>query len=183
MGTASWFFLASVALLLQPKLTLFGCPLNLTIALVYAFGIKTAPHQPAASGSSDVLPEIRGTAFGAGIGLIEDVMTGSILGPNLLSKGLAGFVSTMVYREIFFQWESAVGGVVLAVLTLLDGLLVIWTRELFSNLYAGGPAVANLIIVQSIINIPLGLMLRPEKKISDERFGEKFAWFRRRRYI
>jgi hypothetical protein len=178
MAMIAWFFLAAAALLLQPKLALFDCPLNLTLALVYAFSIKTAPHQPAASGSSDVTPEIMSAAFGAGIGLVEDVMTGFILGPNLLSKGLAGLVSSLVYREIFFQWESVLGGVVLAVLTMLDCLVVIAARQLFSNASIGGPAVANLLIIQSIMNIPLGLVLRPGHQIP----GPKFRWFHKRRY-
>jgi len=173
-----WVFFAAFALLLQPKLALFDCPFNLTLALVYAFGIKTASRQPAASSSDDVTREIRSTLFGAGMGLMEDAMIGSIIGPNLLSKGLAGFMSSIVYRDVFFQWESVVGGVVLAVLTLLDGIVVITARQLFSNTASGGPVVVELVIIQAIMNIPLGLILKPEQNIATSRF----SWFHRKRY-
>ncbi len=178
MTQIGWVLFAALALLLQPKLSLFDCPFNLTLALVYSFGIKTASHQPAASGSDDVTPEIRSTIFGAGIGLIEDAVIGSLIGPNLLSKGLAGFMSSIVYRDIFFQWESVLGGVVLAVLTLLDGLVVIAARQLFSNMAIGGPAVVELLIIQAIMNIPLGLILKPGQNIA----VPGFSWTRRRRY-
>jgi hypothetical protein len=173
-----WVFITAFVLLLQPKLALFDCPLNLTLALVYVFGIKTASYQPAASGSDDVTPEIRSTLFGAGVGLIEDAMIGSIIGPNLLSKGLVGFMSSIVYRDIFFQWESVLGGVVLSVFTLLDGLVVIAARQLFSNMTIGGPAVVELVIIQAVMNIPIGLVLKPGQNIITPRR----IWTREKRY-
>ena len=173
-----WVFFTAFVLLLQPKLALFDCPLNLTLALVYVFGIKTASYQPAASGSDDVTPEIRSTLFGAGVGLIEDAMIGSIIGPNLLSKGLVGFMSSIVYRDIFFQWESVLGGVVLSVFTLLDGLVVVAARQLFSNTAIGGPSVVELVIIQAIMNIPIGLVLKPGQNIVTPRR----LWIRGKRY-
>ncbi|HTZ18268.1 MAG TPA: hypothetical protein VMB78_07495 [Dissulfurispiraceae bacterium] len=177
MSPTTWLFLAFFALLFQPKLALFDCSLNLTIVLVYAFGIKTAPPQPAASGSGDVAPEIASTAFGACIGLIEDVMTGLIIGPNLLSKGLAGLASSIMYREIFFGWGSVSGGVVLAVLTLMDGLIVLAARQLFSNTIMSGSIAANVVIMQAIMNIPFGLILRPGQNTRTTK------WFYGKRYI
>jgi hypothetical protein len=173
-----WVFFTALVLLVQPKLALFDCPLNLTAALVYVFGIKTASYQSAASGSDDVTPEIRSTLFGAGIGLIEDVMIGSLIGPNLLSKGLVGFMGSIVYRDIFFQWESVLGGVVLPLLTLVDGLVVIAARQLFSNMAIGGPAVVELLIIQAIMNIPIGLVLKPGNNIAPP----KRLWIHGRRY-
>jgi len=178
MAPIAWFCFAAVILLLQTKLALFDCPLNLTVALVYVFGIKTASHQPAASGSDDVTPEIRSTLFGAAIGLIEDAMIGSLIGPNLLSKGLVGLMSSIVYRDIFFQWESVLGGVVLTVLTLLDGIIVIAARQLFSNMAIGGAAAVELVIIQAIMNIPLGLVLNPGQNIATPRR----SWIRAKRY-
>jgi hypothetical protein len=178
MAPMVWFFFTALALLLQPKLALYDCPLNLTLALVYAFGIKTASHQSAASGSDDVTPEIRSALFGAGIGLIEDAMVGSLIGPNILSKGIAGFMSSIVYRDIFFQWASVLGGVVLPVLTLLDGLVVIAARQLFSSTTIGGPAVIELVIIQAVMNIPIGLVLSPGHNVATPRR----SWIRGRRY-
>lgn len=166
MAIAVWALLASLALLLQPKLSLFDYPLNLTLALVYAFGMRTAFQQPGAFGFADVTAEIRSTVFGACIGAIEDAMSGSLIGPSLLSKGLAGFISSIMYRDIFFRWESVIGGVVLFFITFLDGIVVIAARQLFSNMAIGGHAAVDLVIMQAIMNIPLGLMLRPGQKAS-----------------
>jgi cell shape-determining protein MreD len=174
-----WFLFIALALLLQPKLALFDCPLNLTLALVYAFGIRTATQQTAASGSEDVAPEIRSTLFGAGIGFVEDAMIGSLIGPNLLSKGLAGFISSIVYRDIFFQWESVLGGLVLPLLTLLDGLVVIAARQLFSNTTLGSFTAVELVVIQAIMNIPFGLFLNPRYNIATPRH----SWIRGKRYI
>jgi cell shape-determining protein MreD len=178
MAPIVWVFITAIILLIQPKLALFDCPLNLTLALVYVFGMRTTAYHPAASGSDDVTPEIRSTLFGAGIGLIEDAMIGSLMGPNLLSKGLVGLMSSIVYRDIFFQWESVLGGVVLTVLTLLDGIIVIAARQLFSNMAIGGSAAVELIIIQAIMNIPLGLVLKPGQNIATSRR----SWIRGKRY-
>jgi len=177
MSLAVWIFLAFFALLFQPKLALFDCSLNLTIVIVYAFGIKTASPQPAASGSGDAAPEIASAAFGACVGLVEDILTGLIIGPNVLSKGLAGLAGSIVYREIFFGWSSVLGGVVLAVLTLLDGITVLAARQLFSGTTISGSVFVDVVVMQAIMNIPFGLVIRPGQNM------RALKWFYGKKYV
>jgi hypothetical protein len=178
MTLAVWFIVAILALLFQPKLSLFEYPPNLSVAVVYAFGIKNALQHSAASSSADVSSEIKATIFGAAVGLIEDCMTGSMIGPNILSKGLTGFISSFVFRDIFFLWESSLGSIVLCLLTMADGIVVVGSRLLFSNTVIGGRAVVELIIIQAIMNIPIGLLVKPGQK---ETVTEQ-TWFRGRKY-
>lgn len=178
MTLAVWIIAAILALLLQPKLSLFEYPLNFSVAVVYAFGIKKAMQHSSATGSANVSAEIRATIFGAAVGLIEDCMTGSMIGPNILSKGLTGFISSFVFRDIFFLWESSLGGIVLCLLTMADGIVVVGSRLLFSNTVIGGRAVVELIIIQAIMNIPLGLLVKPGQKDAEM----EQVWSRRRKY-
>ncbi len=184
MSIAVWLLIAFFVFIFQPKLSLFDYPLDLTIVLVYAYGIRSAMQQSAAVGFTDVTPELRSTAFGAFIGAIEDAMAGSLIGPNFLGKGLVGFISSFIFREIFFQWESVTGGIVLFFLTLLDGCVIIAMRLLFSNMVIGGSAAVELIIIQAIMNIPLGLFIGPGQRDSEagfmrrlgRRFGHKYGY-------
>lgn len=178
MTLTVWFCLAILALILQPKLSPFEYPLDLSVAVVYAFGLKKAVQQSAAAGSADVSAEFKATFFGVAVGLIEDCMTGFMIGPNILSKGLAGFISSFVFRDIFFLWESSLGGIVLCLLTMADGVLVVGTRLLFSNAAIGVRAAGELIIIQAIMNIPIGLLVNPGQKEAST--GK--TWFPRKKY-
>ena len=178
MTLAAWIVVTTLVLLFQPKLSLFAYPLNLSVAVVYAFAIKNAMQHSTATGSSDVSSEMKATFFGAAVGLIEDGMTGSMIGPNVLSKGLTGLISSVVFRDIFFLWESSLGGIVLCLLTMADGVVAVGTRLLFSNTLIGGRAAAELIIIQAIMNIPIGLLVKPGRKEA----APAQTWFRGRKY-
>ncbi|HMK55261.1 MAG TPA: hypothetical protein VK448_01335 [Dissulfurispiraceae bacterium] len=174
---AVWIGVAILVLIIQPKLSLFEYPLNLSVVVVYAFAIRQSMQQSAAVGSGDVSTEIKATIFGAVVGLLEDGMSGSAIGPNLLGKGLVGLMSSFVFRDIFFQWDSSLGSIVLCILTIADGLIVIGLRLLVFNAVVSGWATAELIAMQAIMNIPLGLLIKPGQKEAAER-----SWFQKRRY-
>ena len=105
-------------------------------------------------------------------------MTGSLIGPNVFSKGLVGFISSFVFRDIFFLWEASLGGIVLCLLTMVDVTVAIGSRLLFSNILIGGRALFELIMIQAIMNIPIGLLVKPGQK--DVASGQ--IWFRGRKY-
>jgi cell shape-determining protein MreD len=165
MTVITWICLAALAILVQPLITVFDFPLNLTVVLVYVFAIKAPPLQSASTSFTDVKTEIRGSAFGAGIGLIEDVMSGSVLGLNVLSKGLTGFISSIVFRDIFFQWTPIIGGAVIFALTLIDGLILILTGHFITGTPVRSLEVAEMLLVQALLNIPLGFIIRPGQKV------------------
>jgi hypothetical protein len=61
---------------------------------------------------------------------------------------------------------------------MADGLVVVGSRLLFSNTVIGGRAVVELIIIQAIMNIPLGLLVKPGQKDAEM----EQVWSRRRKY-
>lgn len=162
----AWVCAASLAILFQPKITIFDFPLNLTIILVYAFAIMAPPLQSASMSFTDVSAEIRGSSFGAAIGLIEDAMSGTIPGLNVLSKGLIGFVSSIIYRDLFSQWTPLIGGIVLFVLTLVDGIIVILTGYFIAGINIGGTTAIQMIFIQAVINFLLGCLIKSGQKIA-----------------
>jgi hypothetical protein len=170
MSILAWGTASALAILLQPKLIIFDFPLNLTVALVYAFAINAPPLQSASTSFTDVSAEIRGSAFGAGIGLIEDAMSGSIIGLNMLSKGLTGFISSMVFRDIFYQWTPLIGCIVLFVLTLFDGIVLVLAGQFIAGVSHRSFNVIDVVLIQAVYNIPLGLFIRSGQKMASMKY-------------
>ncbi len=165
-----WVSAASIAILFQPKITIFDFPLNLTIAVVYAFAIMAPPLHSASMSFTDVSAEIRGSAFGAFIGLIEDAMSGTIPGLNVLSKGLLGFVSSIIFRDLFSQWTPLIGGIVLSVLTLLDGLIVILVGTFIAGINISGMSAISMIFMQALTNFFIGCLIKSGQKIASMKY-------------
>jgi hypothetical protein len=164
---ASWALAALFALLLQPKITFFGFPINLTIALVYVFAAKTLATLPSGLSFTDVTAETKAAAFGAAVGLIEDMMSGVIPGLNLVSKGLLGMLSVVIFRDFISQWTPAIGAAVIFSLTMLDGIIVVTSSQFVMDIDISEYAALQMMFVQAIINLPLGFIFRCGHKISD----------------
>ena len=165
-----WISVASIAILFQPKITIFDFPLNLTIAVVYAFAIMAPPLHSASVSFTDVSAEIRGSLFGGGLGLVEDAMSGTMPGLNVLSKGLLGFLSSIIFRDIFSHWTPLIGAIVLFVLTLLDGIIVIVTGMFIAGISISGFSAVQMIIIQALANLFLGAMIRSGQKIASMKY-------------
>src|SRR5208337_172963 len=133
---------------------------NLTVVLVYYFGLKS--HQRNAdrdfSGSKS---ELESVAFGVIIGLMEDVISGSIIGPGLLSKGLLGLMTPVVFTDMIFKWTPLWGAIIVVIFTLFDGMVVVSSRIMFTGIHVTGALLFQAMCVQSVLNIPFGILLRP----------------------
>jgi hypothetical protein len=164
---AGWAAAALLAFLLQPKITVFGYPLNLTMALVYVFAARTVSLQPGGPSFTDVTAETRVALFGAVIGLIEDMMSGSIPGVNMMSKGLLGLFIVFLYRDIISQWTPVIGAVALFLVTVLDAAVVVTVSQLATDMDINEFAAAQMALAQAAINIPLGCFFRFGQKVSD----------------
>ena len=70
------------AFLLESRISIFGAQPDLAAAIAYYFGLKNG--------------ETKGLLFGSFIGLIGDSLSGGILGPNILGKGMVGFFSAFM---------------------------------------------------------------------------------------
>ncbi len=144
-----WAMIAFLIFLLQGSISLFNITPNLTAALACYAGIKKR--------------EIKGMFLGSLIGIVEDSLSGAFLGPNLLSKGIIGYLSSFVYSK-FFVWTPVLGIISISLLTLTDGFIVFMSRSIFDKMPASSSAAALIIILQSLLNAPLGIFLKPEDK-------------------
>jgi rod shape-determining protein MreD len=149
-----WALVVAFIFLLQGSISFFDVTPNLTAALACYAGIKKR--------------EIKGMFLGSLIGLIEDMLAGPFLGPNLLSKGLIGYLSSFIYSK-FFIWTPLLGVISVSVLTLTDGFIVFMSRSIFAKMPAGSGSAAFIIIFQALLNAPLGIFLRPNEYESRQR--------------
>jgi rod shape-determining protein MreD len=116
---------------------LFDVTPNLTAVLACYAGIKKG--------------EVKGMFSGSLIGVVEDSLSGAFLGPNLLSKGLIGYLSSFIYSR-FFVWTPALGIISISLLTLTDGFIVFLSRSIFDKMPANIGAAAFIILFQSLLN-------------------------------
>jgi rod shape-determining protein MreD len=142
--TAAIFF----ALLLQGRVSLLGVVPNLTILVVYYSGIRYG--------------ENRGLLTGILIGYLEDSLSYSIIGPNLLSKAMIGFFSAFFVSGGLFRWTTVFGIVAVSGLTMADNMTVFLVRTIFDKMPVNFSNVLSISVMQALINGPAGIFLRPK---------------------
>jgi len=135
-----------LAFLLQIKISILGVSPDLTAAVAYYFGIT--------GGST------KGVLFGSLIGAIEDSVGGSILGPNLLGKGLVGFFSSFMSGSPL-RWTPFLGIVSLAILTLMDGSIILLSRAIFDAMPTSLSSGILTLLGQGLFNGVIGIFIRP----------------------
>ncbi len=142
-----WIVIILFTFFIEERLSIFHVAPNFTILLVYYVGITKGGTE--------------GLFFGSIIGAIQDSISSAFLGPNLLSKGIVGYFSSFMSGS-FFRWTPLLGAIGIGVLTIVDDTVVFATRSFFDRMPTGIKAAAFKIIIQSLINVPLGLFLRPK---------------------
>lgn len=130
---------------------------NIVLALVYIFSILTISER---TGFASARPEAKATLFGASAGLLEDILAGSIIGPSMLSKGMAGYLSCYLFSDLIFIWTPLWGSLAIGLLTLLDGFIIVTLRNTFSDMYLSGPGSFASVFYQALLNVPLGILVR-----------------------
>lgn len=142
-----WLFLSVLAaFIVHSQVSFWGVAPNLTVVVAYAVGIYAGPA--------------RGVLLGSAIGMLEDSITGNILGPNLLGKGMAGFLASFNTGSLF-RWTPFLGMLSLFSLTLLDGVVVWSSRTIFETSPATMSRGFFTILMQGMMNITIGIFLRP----------------------
>jgi rod shape-determining protein MreD len=144
-----WIVLVFLTVIIQASLSLLDITPNLTVVLAFYAGMKYG--------------DIKGMFIGAFIGIIEDSLSGSLLGPNLLSKGLVGYTASFLYNR-FFMWTPLLGMVSISLFTFADSFMIFILRSIFNRMPAGTGAAFTIILIQSLFNAPLGLFLKPKKE-------------------
>ena len=143
-----WLAITFLVFIVQGSVSIFDVTPNFTAVLACYAGIRKR--------------EIKGMFFGAVIGTIEDSLSGSFVGPNLLSKGLIGYLSSLVYSR-FFMWTPLLGMISIFVLTSIDGAVVFIARSFFDKIPVSIGSAAFIILIQSLLNAPLGILLKPKE--------------------
>lgn len=158
-----WLLFIIFAFILQTQISSFGYSLNFIILVVYAFVLHIVKKPTKKEEFPAGEWEIKGTAFGASIGILDDIISGSIIGPSFLSKGLVGFFSAVLFGNVFFRWTALLGIIVIFFLTIFDGLIQIVLRMIFSDIKISIYNVTQMILLQALINIPFGILLKPDE--------------------
>lgn len=136
-----------IAFVLQTKVSIFGVSPALTVALAYYFGINNS--------------SAKGLLFGSMIGMVEDSIAGSMIGPNLLGKGMVGFLSPYMFGRLF-RWTPLFGMIGLFMLTIMDGLAVFLSHIMFKAVHVPTNKVIAMLLIQGLINSVFGIFLRPK---------------------
>ncbi|MEW6416748.1 MAG: rod shape-determining protein MreD [Nitrospirota bacterium] len=146
-----WASIIFLTFIIQESVSLFNITPNLTLVLVFYVGIRKG--------------EARGIFFGSLIGIVEDSLSGTLLGPNLLSKGLVGYLSSLTYSR-FFIWTPLLGIISISALTLIDSSIVFISKSIFDKIPSGIGAAFFAIVIQSVLNAPLGILFRPKDALN-----------------
>jgi rod shape-determining protein MreD len=141
-----WALIIFFTFVVQGSISLFDITPDFTVLLVCYVGVKKG--------------EVKGMFFGALIGILEDSLSGAFLGPHLLSKGLLGYLSALLYSR-FFIWTPLLGIISAAVLTLADGFMVFILRSIFDRMPGSIGAALLIITLQALLNAPFGFLMKP----------------------
>lgn len=143
-----WSLIIFLSFFLQGRISVLGISPDLTALLAYYAGIKYR--------------ETKGLLLGAVIGALEDSISLSILGPNMLSKGIIGFSSSVFITGGFFRWTPLLGIIFISLLTLIDKSVVFLSRSLFDNMPATFSTALFVSLMQALLNAPAGIFIRPK---------------------
>ncbi|MFA5353514.1 MAG: hypothetical protein WC291_04750 [Thermodesulfovibrionales bacterium] len=160
-----WIALTFLTFAIQTQLPL-ARSLDLSIVLVYFFCLRTITRQSAgwtAEGQFSGMAEFRGMAFGALIGFLEDSLSGHLIGPAVLSKGMSGLLISILFSDVLFRWTPLFGCIILFAITLMDGLIVMAIRLPLDSMSIDVAGAVQAILIRAVVNSPLGIIMRPRE--------------------
>lgn len=139
-----YFFLALLFLSVQATIFKVTKP-DFVLVLVYFYSLKYG--------------RTRGVTYGALTGLLIDSASGFILGPNILSKFLTGFMIISI-RQKLFQWNIIISTLLIAIFSLADIFLVYICLKTFAGIsFVNRPL--GILIMQIVYTTAVGFMLYP----------------------
>ncbi|HEB75722.1 MAG TPA: rod shape-determining protein MreD [Nitrospirae bacterium] len=145
---ALWSVIGVGVFLLQSVISVGPMKLNLTLLLVYYAGLRRG--------------ELAGVAIGIPVGFLEDALSGGLIGPGMLGKGLVGILPAYL-SEGFFIWTPILGMLAVFTLTVIDETVVYTSLALFSQRPAPVLDFLALTLLKASINAPFGWLLRTGK--------------------
>jgi rod shape-determining protein MreD len=103
-------------------------------------------------------PPLAAAALGFGVGLLQDTLSGGLLGVGALSKGLTGLLWARLWRQVIGD-GPLLQLPLLAGLTLVDGAAFFCTAVLFSAHLSAWEVFPSLLGRQLVSNLLLGPLL------------------------
>ncbi|MFQ3573199.1 MAG: hypothetical protein SNJ53_01035 [Thermodesulfovibrionales bacterium] len=160
-----WFSVIILVIVIQGQITIWDNQLNLTTALVFIYAIKNLPKTPHVKGYWSGRGEINSALFGAIVGGVEDILSGTILGPCMLGKSMIGWATAFTFSEIFYKWTSILIAIVLGVFTLVDSLISITSRVILTGVQINQMKILEMLLVQAVVNLPIGWFIKSPREL------------------
>ncbi|MBI5100863.1 MAG: rod shape-determining protein MreD [Nitrospirae bacterium] len=148
MSYLLWAVAIFAAFFFQERVTLLGVIPNLTLLPVYYAGIRYG--------------ESRGLLAGVLTGYLQDSMSHTLLGPNILSKAMTGFFSALFVSGRYFRWTVLLGICAVSAMTFAESMLVFFLRTIFDKMPMQFSEALFISVMQALINGAGGVLLRPE---------------------
>jgi rod shape-determining protein MreD len=108
--------------------------------------------------SGFMYPPAAAAALGFGAGLLQDILSGGLIGVGALSKGLTGLLWARMWRQVIGD-GPLLQLPLLAGLTLVDGAAFFCTSALFSTHVTSWQVLPPLLGQQLLANLLLGPLL------------------------
>lgn len=109
--------------------------------------------------------QMKGMAYGAVTGLLIDSASGFIIGPNILSKSVAGFLFSLI-RQKFFFWNAPLNTLLIGLFSIIDIFIVKISLEIFMGMSFASRASGISIMVILYTTIA-GLITYPVFKLRE----------------
>lgn len=142
-----WPIAVFLCFFLQGRVSVLGVSPDLTVLLVYYLGMRYG--------------EKKGLLLGMAIGALEDSVSSSIIGPNMLSKGIIGFSSSFFISGGFLRWTPFLGLIAVSFLTVADNAIIFLSESIFDKMPAAPSYAVFVAIMQSLLNAIAGVLIRP----------------------
>ena len=143
-----WTLIIFLAFLLQSSVSILAVSPNLTVTVVYFIGIRYGGT--------------RGLLGGVLIGALEDSLSSTMLGPNMLAKGMVGLLSASFISGNFLIWTPLLGAIAAALLTFTGGIVAFLSLTLFDKFPTHISTALFTATMQSLMNASAGIFIRPE---------------------
>jgi len=143
-----WVTALFLSLFLQGRIDLLGVTPDLTALFAYYIGIRAG--------------QTAGLFSGAAAGILEDSVSFSLIGPNVVGKSIVGFFSSAFISGGVFRWTPLLGILAVFTLTFMDNAVVFLLRSIFDKMPAPPTSALFVALMQSLLNAPAGMFIRPK---------------------
>lgn len=148
MSGLGYTLLIVLSFVLEAKVRVLGIMPSVSTLIVYSIGLRNG--------------HLKGLAFGALIGIVSDSLSGGMLGPNLLGKGVAGYFSASLTGLLFFRWTPFIGIIGAGTATIIDRAVSFISISIFHGMSTSVLHALYFILGQAVLNSVVGLFIRPK---------------------